>query len=399
MRDTRPVSFALVGVACLAFSGSSYARAKRHGRAAHPAPTEAAPAAAPVGGGGPTSEPDTEGTPATPGAEPTPAASSVPGAEGIPATGPSTFETYVRAAVPMTDLGTLLAPFAGKCDGETRDLDRIRCRTTRAYLRKVIPRRSFWTVVDDPATIAVSEFDAAIKGYHLSVAGCLACTHPVTVGRTREKRMITLKAPEKEAESLRAAVEVTRNSVGFDSLAEAKAWLEHTRPQLRTQFVFQPTDAEWSFGPSRGYALTLLAVRVFNRCTGEILISRPPSSGIADMPGIEEGCPRRDTTADAAEGKESTPGVPTELSKNDISSAMRAIRPEVFACFEKFKVPGLAQFEFVVAGNGTVHRVRLSGAFYGTPTGSCLIQAGQNARFPRFAQERQQFVYPFFLRN
>ena len=49
--------------------------------------------------------------------------------------------------------------------------------------------------------------------------------------------------------------------------------------------------------------------------------------------------------------------------------------------------------------NGTVHSVRLSGAFYGTPTGACLIEAGQNARFPRFARERQQFVYPFFLRQ
>jgi hypothetical protein len=399
MRDKCLVRFVLVGVACLGFSQSSYARAKRHGRSTHPKPGESEPVAAPASGVGTANDSEADGPPPATDETPTPPPTPAPTAEGTPAAGPSTFESFVRGAVPMTDLGTLLAPFAGKCDGEARELDRIRCRTTRAYLRKVIPRRSFWTVVDDPATIAVSEFDAAIKGYHLSVAGCLACTHPVTVGRTKEKRLITLKTPEKEAESLRAAVEVTRNSVGFDSLAEAKAWLEQTRPELRTQFVFQPTDTEWSFGPSRGYALTLLAVRVFNRCTGEILLSRPPSTGIADMPGIEEGCPRRDLAADAADRKQPPPGIPTDLTKNDISVAMKAIRPQVFACFEKFKTPGLAQFEFVVAGNGTVHSVRLTGAFYGTPTGECLIRAGQNAHFPRFAQERQQFVYPFFLRQ
>jgi hypothetical protein len=316
-----------------------------------------------------------------------------------PVSDASTFESLVRDAVPMSDLGTLLAPFAGKCDAETRELDRVRCRTTRSYLRRVIPQRSFWAIVDDPQVIAVSDFDASIKGYHLSVAGCLSCARPVTVGRTKEKRMITLKAPDKEAESLRAAVELSRSAVGFDSLAEAKTWLVDTRPELRTQFVFQPTDTEWSFGPSRGYALKLLGMRVFNRCTGEVLVSRPPSTGIADMPGIDDGCKSRDVGDDPSKEKGPPPGMPTELSKAVISEAMGIIRPQVFACFKRFHVPGLAQFDYVVAGNGTVRSVRLSGAFFGTPTGTCLIEAGQNARFPSFAGERQQFSYPFFLRD
>jgi hypothetical protein len=323
--------------------------------------------------------------------------SSMPATNGT--TEAPTFESLVRGAVPMSDLGTLLAPFAGKCDAETRELDRVRCRTTRRYLRRVIPQHSFWTVVDDPAAIAVSEFDAGIKGYHLSIAGCLACSQPVTVGRTREKRLITLKAPEKEAESLRAAVELSRNSVAFDTLVEAKTWFGQVRPELRTQFVFQPADTEWSFGPSRGYALKLLGVRVFNRCTGEILVSRPPSTGIADMPGIDDGCRLPETGKDPSDSKSASSEMPSELSKSAISLAMSIIRPQVFACFSKYRVPGIAQFEYVVAGNGTVRSVRLSGAFHGTPTGSCLIEAAQNARFPSFAGERQQFAYPFFLRQ
>lgn len=336
---------------------------------------------------------------ATPESQASPSTVTPSGTEPAPAGNVPTFETLARAAAPMADLGTLLAPFAGKCDGEARDLDRIRCRATRAYLRKVIPRRSFWAVVDDPATIAVSPFDAGIRGYHLSVAGCLACTRPVTVGRTNEKRLITLKAPEKEGESLRAAVEISRNSVAFSSLAEAKTWLNESRPDLRTQFVFQPADTEWSFGPSRGYALKLLGMRVFNRCTGEILVSRPPSTGIADMPGMEEGCRSRRSATEADLAKTPPPGMSEELTKNEISLAMSIIRPQVFACFKQFKVPGLAQFEFLVAGNGTVVSLRLSGSFFGTPTGSCLIEAGQNARFPRFSRARQKFVYPFFLRE
>lgn len=310
---------------------------------------------------------------------------------------PTTFESLVRAAVPMADLGTLLGPFAGKCDGERRDIDRMRCRTARAYLRKTIPQKSFWTVVDDPETLTVSEYDAGIKGYHLSVSGCLACTRPVLVGRTDERRLITVKAPDKAATTLRAAVELNKSSMGFDNLPEAKDWFEQNRVDLRTQFVFRPADSEWTFGANRGYAMTLLGMRVFNRCTGEVVVSRPASTRNVDPAGLDEGCTDREGRDDAAAAK--APDLPAELTRRDITAAMNAIRPQVFACFEKFKVPGLAQFDFTVAGNGTVSGIRLTGAFFGTPTGTCLLEAAQNAHFPRFARERQQFVYPFFLRD
>ncbi len=327
-------------------------------------------------------------------------AATTPTAKTGPAAEPATFESLLGSAVAAADMATLLAPFADNCGGEKGELDRVRCRTTHAYLRQMIPHRSFWTIVDDPQVIAVSEFDAAIKGYHLSVAGCLACTRPITIGRLKESRLLTLKVPDKEAESLRAAVEISRNSVGFDSLGEAKSWLAHSRPELRTQFVFQPGQTEWTFGTSRGYAMTLLGLRVFNRCTGEVLISRPPSTGLADMPGIDDGCGEDDGDSDGA-GRPS--GVRTAddgapLSKEDVSRAMGAIRPEAFACFQKFKVPGRADLDFVVAGNGSVSDVRVNGAFSGTPTGLCLIEAAERARFSPSARERQRFSYPFFLR-
>jgi hypothetical protein len=331
--------------------------------------------------------------------EPETAADSAPPAPTAPNPNtPTTFESLTRAAAPMADLGTLLGPFAGKCDGEKRELDRMRCRTARAYLRKTIPQRSFWAVVDDPDTLSVSEYDGAIKGYHLTVSGCLACARPVLVGRTNERRLITVKTPEKQAASLRAAVQLNKSSVGFDNLGEAKSWFEQNRVDLRTQFVFRPTDAEWRFGTNEGYAMELLGMRVFNRCTGEVLVSRPASTRNADMPNIDEGCRQRESKPDAS-GNKADADLPAQMSRRDIQQAMANVRPQVFACFEKFKVPGLAQFDFTVAGNGTVATVRLSGAFYGTPTGVCLLEAAQNAHFPRFSRERQQFVYPFFLRN
>jgi hypothetical protein len=313
----------------------------------------------------------------------------------------ATFEALARGATRTRDVATLLGAFVDRCDVEKRELERARCLATQAYLREVLPGRTFSTPADDPAVISVSDYDASIKGYHLALAGCIACTKPVAVGRAGERRLITLGEPQKNAETLPAAVEISRNTLGFESLVEAKRWLERVRPFLGAEFLFQPTGDEWSFGPSRGYALKLVGGRIFNRCTGEVLVSKPPSVGAAELPAgarEDQACLKSgEAEADGSPGDDALK-LPDELPRGAIADAMTEIRPQVFACYEKHKTPGTAQLTFVVAGNGMVQSIRLGGDFDGTPTGDCVLEAGKNAHFRRFKAARQQFTYPFFLR-
>jgi hypothetical protein len=324
-------------------------------------------------------------------------------ADEAPATTPAvavTYESLAKGATPTRDVATLLGAFVDRCDNEKRDLERARCRTTQAYLRETLPSRTFVTPAEDPAVISISDYDAGIKGYHVSLAGCVACTKPVAVGRARERRFITLREPQKEAETLPKAVEVSKNALGFDSLVDAKRWLDKVRPFLRAEFLFQPADAEWSFGPSRGYALKFVGGRVFNRCTGEVLASKPPSTGLADLPvgsREDEACLPGGEARGANEGDDLK--LPEELPRDAIADAMARIRPQVFACYERFKEPGTAELSYVVASNGMVQSIRVGGSFDGTPTGDCVLDAGKNAHFPRFKAARQQFTYPFFLRR
>jgi hypothetical protein len=307
-------------------------------------------------------------------------------------------------------------------------VDRTRCRAITGYLRRTLPRRTFEVGTDDPAAISVSDYDASIKGYHLALAGCIACSKPVPLVRDeRQGRFITVKVPEKAADvddttketktdALVKAVTLTHNTFAFDSLVEAKRWMEGARPFLRAEFLVRldpRNEASWTFGRAHGVALDLVGARVYNRCTGEVVVSTPPSTGRVERAALggadDPACKGAVATTGAASPGAGTAGspaatdatpaeLPAQLTKTAIADAMARIRPAVFACYRKFLVAGTIELTYDVAGNGTVQSVQVGPAFAGTPTGMCAQEAGKDARFSPFQLERQKFTYPFFLR-
>jgi hypothetical protein len=329
-----------------------------------------------------------------------PSASGAANAGGAASVGD--YEAVAKGAVRTHDVATLLGPFVSGCDGEKRDVDRARCRAVRAYLRRTLPQQTFAVGSDDPAAIAVSDYDAAVKGYHVSLAGCIACTKPVAVGPGGEPRFVTVKVPAQNGETLPKAVAVTRSTFGFGSLADAHSWLETQRPFMRAEFLFQPqpADADWTFGSNHGVAVKLLGARVYNRCTGQVLMSSPPSTGYADHPAAGDRDPSCRAEGAARVAQIVPPeDLPTQLGRKAIDEAMDGIRAQVFACFQKFHVPGRLEFTYVVAGNGTVQSVVVGPAYAGTSTGLCALAAAKDAHFAQFRIDHQRFTYPFFLRD
>src|SRR5579862_9444978 len=278
-------------------------------------------------------------------------------AEEAPA--PASFESLAHGAVKTQDVGTLLAPFIDSCGDDMRELDRARCRSTTTYLRKRLPQQTFIAESNDPAAIDVSGYDAAAKGYHLALAGCIACTEPMVIGSRREPRFVTLATPDKGAASLAAGVPLSKSTVAFDDFAAAKRWAEVERPFLRAEFLFQPQaeGSDFTVGMAPGIALKLIGARVYNRCTGEILVSKPPSTGFADRPppGHEDpactsaGKPQPMSDEELAADKR-----PEELSKAAINDVMEKIRPRFYQCYQQFHSPGALVLTYVVGGNGTV---------------------------------------------
>lgn len=321
------------------------------------------------------------------------------GAEAARAAAPAaatTFEALAADAGTPVDFATLMLPFVEDCKDARREIDRARCRGVRSTLRQTLPTRPMRTIVDQPGLVSLTDYDARVKGFKLIVSGCLACKEPVRVGKSGERRFVTLAAPSHEADDLASSVEVARASLTFDDVAASRAWAESVGPTLRAEFVFAPEGTEWSFGPARGFAWKPLAVRVFNHCTGEVVYSKPASTGPAAK--YHSGDCERGAPGEVVSG--ATDAEIAQLSPTDINAGIGAVRKDMEACASRVAFTATAKLNYVVPGiSGVPSSVTLSGPLGGTPAGDCVLEAARKARFAKFRGAEQKFTYPVRLQK
>jgi TonB family protein len=96
-------------------------------------------------------------------------------------------------------------------------------------------------------------------------------------------------------------------------------------------------------------------------------------------------------------------GNQSALDRDTVVKTMTAIRPNLDACYAKFRVAGVATINLTIAPNGGVTakiapRVGGWGDFSkDSPTGICIIDSVQKARFPSFEGLPQTISYPVVL--
>ena len=100
----------------------------------------------------------------------------------------------------------------------------------------------------------------------------------------------------------------------------------------------------------------------------------------------------------AAAPAASSENLPDTLTKSQIQGGMRKTKTRVQACYDRFKVPGLARVSMTIGRKGKVTAAKVKGVFAGTPTGDCVKKATRGARFPKFKGSPITFTYPFILR-
>ncbi len=320
----------------------------------------------------------------------------LPGSEGSAADAP-TFESLATGASAEPDLATLVAPFAEDCARARREIDRARCRGARAQLVARLPTKSFVSVVTDPEIVAVGEYDGRKQGARLRLFGCLACRNRVTVGDA-EQRMVTLKVPGGGA-TLAESVEIHSVIVTFPSASDAVIWTKNVKPHLGAEFVFRPSGLAWTSHGHKGYAFTLVAARVFDRCTGDVILSEPKSAGPAAHADDDPGCVRGATPVAAASDEGEPVALPERLDPAAINQAMVGMRERRDACHKQFPMQGTATLAFEVSGKGIVVTADVEGRLAGTALAGCLIDSARALQFPRFSVDRQRFKYPLHFRR
>jgi len=82
------------------------------------------------------------------------------------------------------------------------------------------------------------------------------------------------------------------------------------------------------------------------------------------------------------------------LARGAVVSGMNALKPKVQDCYNQFKVPGMATFNFVIGKNGKVSSSTVTGKFAGTPTGACVEKAIKTATFPPSDGLSASYAFP-----
>jgi hypothetical protein len=78
---------------------------------------------------------------------------------------------------------------------------------------------------------------------------------------------------------------------------------------------------------------------------------------------------------------------------------MQLAKPPVGACFDRYRIRGMASVAVTIEPTGKVSNAKTLGDFAGTPTGTCVEDAIREAAvFPPFSGTAQSIVYPFILR-
>jgi hypothetical protein len=90
--------------------------------------------------------------------------------------------------------------------------------------------------------------------------------------------------------------------------------------------------------------------------------------------------------------------LPEQLTMNQIQTGMQKIKGLVGACYDQYQVEGLAKVSFTISPEGTVKDATVKGKFFGTDTGTCVVNAVKKARFPKFSGKAIPIPnYPFQL--
>jgi hypothetical protein len=310
-----------------------------------------------------------------------------------------TFEDELRKAEAVDAISRVAGPFLQQC-GEGSSLQELQCRAIRARMQHRVEAGTFVSVV--PA-VRVGAYDNTHLNFPVSVIGCLTCDGPASLDRGlygEKSWYVTAGKPK----ALKQQADGKPDFVGLElkriiqpvGPSQVETWMRKVLPNLKVQMVYQVSGDAWPQTVGNGLSAKLVAYRLYNQCSGNVLVSEPPSGQPA--PVVKDpACGTGQAVVAREEPRRVT--LQERLSPNAIRDGMGKIATLIQECYDRYQVPGLAEVAVTVDNTGAVTAVQVRGRFKDSPTtGQCLLDAVKKARFGTFKEATMTFQYRWFLR-
>ena len=298
-----------------------------------------------------------------------------------------TFERKANAAVPVNSFEDVVWALTAPCD-KGDELHQRQCRLIRDTRAKQLTGATL--LVDaEPGAFVAGPWNPAKRSVPLVLEACIRCGGVQVDGRTWH---LTGSTAHMNGTKLSAAA-LYDNARPFPDEARAKKWIAGVKA-ARTQMVLKvPDKRRWLVGGNDGLLFEVLAWRVVQPCTGEVVISSLPSGPAEKDRAACSAAAQPAATQPAA----SEPAVVPMLTKEMVRAAMKPVVQGARACYAKYKAAGKARLELAIRADGSLDAYTQSGDFKGTPTGLCIDAAMLSVAFPPSQRPVTTVGYPIVL--
>lgn len=298
-----------------------------------------------------------------------------------------TFERKANAAIPVKSFEDVVWALTAPCDKGDELHDR-QCRLIRDARAEQVTSKTLLVDADASAFVA-GPWNPAKRSVPLVLTACIRCGGVAVDDR---RWHLTGSVAHMEGTKL-AAASLYDNARAFPDEARAKTWLAGVK-SVRTQMVLKvPDKRRWLVGGKDGLLFEVLAWRVVQPCTGEVVISSLPSGPVEPDRTACSAASRAPSKKAAA----SEPEVVPMLTHAMVRAAMKPVVQGARACYTKYKAKGKARLELAILADGSVDTYTQSGDFKGTPTGLCIDAAMLSVGFPPSQRPVTTVGYPIVL--
>jgi predicted Zn finger-like uncharacterized protein len=126
----------------------------------------------------------------------------------------------------------------------------------------------------------------------------------------------------------------------------------------------------------------------------ETVAKKPVKGSLDDL--LNDATPTRGSGHAKASDDDKPAAAAGPLGKSAVVAGMNSVKGKVAACYNEYKVQGMAMVNVVIGKSGKVTSATVSGKFAGTPTGGCVEKAVKSATFP--PSDGFSTPYPFQLK-